>query len=50
VCDGCGHEFDIFAANGGCPQCRQRFAGTRCVDCGATFPLAAWAVPPVTRP
>jgi Zn-dependent protease len=49
VCDGCGMSFDPFAAGGVCPQCGLTFPVTRCVDCGAASPLAAWAQPPVTR-
>lgn len=49
-CDHCGASFDTFAAGGVCPRCGQTFTVTRCVDCGAANPIAAWAVPPVTPP
>jgi Zn-dependent protease len=48
-CNKCGTAFDTFVTGAACPKCATQFAVTRCVDCGASSPLAAWLpVPPTT--
>ena len=43
ACGKCRTQFDTFHTHAVCPKCDTRFESTRCVDCGATNPIAAWA-------
>jgi Zn-dependent protease len=45
-CARCGAAFDTFETDATCPACGARFAVTRCVDCGASAPIAEWRRPP----
>jgi Zn-dependent protease len=42
ICGRCRRPFDIFAAQGMCPNCGVVFNGARCLDCGQTHPLQAF--------
>lgn len=42
VCGLCRQPFDIFQAQGICPNCSSRFSTTRCLDCGALRPMNEW--------
>jgi Zn-dependent protease len=42
-CGKCGHAFDIFLAQGVCPQCRTQFNVTQCLDCGTSSPISEWS-------
>ena len=44
-CSRCGKPFDIFQTRALCPNCAARFAVTRCLDCGAQYPLNEWIIP-----
>lgn len=44
-CGLCGQSIDTFESNAVCPYCAARFAGTRCVDCGAVHPISEWMAP-----
>ena len=42
-CSNCKQPFDTFANQAVCPNCATRFDATRCLDCGRTHPMSAWA-------
>lgn len=42
MCDECGNPFDMFASDGTCPHCHQRFEKVVCPDCRWPHPLAVW--------
>ena len=48
-CGRCGTAFDTFATNAECPNCHETFPSTRCLDCGASHPMSAWAFRPPQR-
>ena len=51
ACSQCRTPFDTFVTNAVCPKCGTQFPTTRCLDCGATHPLAEWrTAPPITLP
>jgi Zn-dependent protease len=39
ICGHCRRPFDMFAAQGVCPNCGVIFDGTRCLECGRVHPL-----------
>lgn len=41
-CSSCQQPFDTFATQGVCPHCSARYETTRCIDCGASTPIAQW--------
>jgi len=45
ACARCGNAFDTFQTRATCPHCGAQFAGTRCLDCGATNPMSDWLTP-----
>ena len=49
VCGQCRQPFDLFTANGFCPQCGARFGIVPCHHCGGAYALTAW-LEPVTAP
>jgi Zn-dependent protease len=50
ICSQCGHAFDTFQSQAVCPNCSVRYAGTRCLDCGHSNRLDAWAAPALAPP
>jgi Zn-dependent protease len=44
-CSRCGKPFDTFQTRALCPNCAAQFAVTRCLDCGAQYPMNAWIIP-----
>jgi hypothetical protein len=46
MCGACRTTFDTFATQAVCPQCGVVFPMTRCTDCGGSWPITAWIVPP----
>jgi len=44
-CGNCAQAFDSFQSEAVCPHCATRYAGTRCLDCGAMHPISAWSTP-----
>ncbi len=46
-CQKCGQGFDTFETGAACPHCSERYANTRCLDCGVARPMAEWVVDPV---
>jgi Zn-dependent protease len=44
-CGRCGQPFDSFQTQAVCPHCATQYAGTKCLDCGATHPMSEWSVP-----
>lgn len=42
-CAKCQQPFDTFATQGVCPHCAAHYDTTRCIDCGASNPIAQWA-------
>lgn len=46
-CSSCAATFDTFETQVSCPACGMQFSQTRCLDCGALHPLAAWSQQPV---
>jgi Zn-dependent protease len=43
-CAACGTNFDTFATGATCPNCRQIFPTTQCIDCGAAHPFEQWRI------
>jgi hypothetical protein len=43
ACGRCHAPFDTFESNAQCPACGLAFSQTRCVDCGRSSPIGAWA-------
>lgn len=43
-CAKCGQSFDTFQTHAACPLCATQYSVTKCVDCGASHPVADWAV------
>ncbi len=44
-CGRCGQPFDSFQTQAVCPHCATQYAGTKCLDCGATHPMSEWSSP-----
>lgn len=44
VCSRCRKSFDLFATEGVCPKCGQRYAETACPQCQRVSPVASWFV------
>ena len=44
-CGKCGQPFDTFLAQAICPHCGTQYSVTRCLDCGASSPIAEWQRP-----
>jgi Zn-dependent protease len=44
-CSRCGKPFDTFQTRALCPHCAAQFAVTRCLDCGAQYPMNTWIIP-----
>jgi Zn-dependent protease len=44
-CGKCGQAFDSFQSEAVCPHCATRYEATRCLDCGAMYPIAQWSTP-----
>jgi Zn-dependent protease len=42
-CGKCGQAFDSFHTGAVCPHCRTPYATTKCLDCGATYPMNEWS-------
>jgi DNA-directed RNA polymerase subunit RPC12/RpoP len=42
-CSNCGQAFDTFQSGASCPQCRTHYDETKCMDCGKSNPMHAWA-------
>lgn len=42
-CRQCGQAFDTFQSGAVCPFCGAAYPVTRCLDCGGSNPLSAWA-------
>jgi len=42
-CSNCGQAFDTFQTGASCPQCRAHYDETKCMDCGKSYPMHAWA-------
>jgi len=45
VCGQCGNAFDMFQTQAVCPRCGVRYASTKCLDCGRSYPMSEWVVP-----
>ena len=43
-CSRCGKPFDTFQSQALCPYCAAQFGTTRCLDCGARYPLSKWMI------
>jgi Zn-dependent protease len=43
-CGQCGRPFDTFQAGAVCPNCRNQFPSTQCLDCGRAHPLHEWTM------
>ncbi len=41
-CNKCGAVFDTFQTQAICPGCATQFSGTRCLDCGRSYPMSEW--------
>jgi Zn-dependent protease len=41
-CGQCQQPFDTFQTHGVCPHCATRYESTKCLDCGASHPMAEW--------
>src|SRR5215472_7162802 len=44
-CGQCGQAIDTFQSRGVCPYCAAQFVSTRCLDCGAAYPMNEWTIP-----
>ena len=42
-CGKCGQAFDSFHTGAVCPHCATPYATTKCLDCGATYPMNEWS-------
>jgi DNA-directed RNA polymerase subunit RPC12/RpoP len=42
-CGKCGQAFDSFHTGAVCPHCAAQYATTKCLDCGATYPMNEWS-------
>jgi Zn-dependent protease len=42
-CGKCGQAFDSFHTGAVCPHCRAQYAATKCLDCGARYPMSEWS-------
>jgi DNA-directed RNA polymerase subunit RPC12/RpoP len=42
-CGKCGQAFDSFHTGAVCPHCATQYATTKCLDCGATYPMNEWS-------
>jgi Zn-dependent protease len=42
-CGKCGQAFDSFHTGAVCPHCATPYAKTKCLDCGATYPMNEWS-------
>jgi len=42
-CGECGQAFDSFHTGAVCPHCATPYATTKCLDCGATYPMNEWS-------
>jgi Zn-dependent protease len=42
-CGKCGQAFDSFRTGAVCPHCAAQYAKTKCLDCGATYPMNEWS-------
>ena len=42
-CGKCGQAFDSFHTGAVCPHCATHYATTKCLDCGATYPMNEWS-------
>ena len=47
-CGRCGQPFDIFQTQGVCPHRAAQFAATKCLDCGAVYPISEWVTPVIS--
>ena len=45
TCGQCKQAFDTFQTGAMCPVCGAAYSVTRCMDCGHSSPLSAWATP-----
>jgi Zn-dependent protease len=43
VCSRCRKSFDLFATEGVCPRCGQRYAETACPQCQRVSPVVSWS-------
>jgi len=46
LCGRCRKAFDTFVTQAVCPHCGAQFGVTRCLDCGGTYPMGDWILPP----
>jgi len=42
-CGKCGQAFDSFHTGAVCPHCATPYATTKCLDCGARYPMNEWS-------
>jgi Zn-dependent protease len=42
-CGKCGQAFDSFHTGAVCPHCAAQYATTKCLDCGAMYPMNEWS-------
>ena len=42
-CGECGQAFDSFHTGAVCPHCATPYATTKCLDCGARYPMNEWS-------
>ena len=44
-CGNCGQSFDTFTSMAVCPNCRNQFPTTMCLDCRRANPISEWTAP-----